>query len=128
MARPISQHLGERDEGVCVFAVGLGGKQGPQQTWPCMCAAESTVLACPAKHVLSMYACLQAGAGAAPIADTHHTSHPPGVHSRGGGGGRKLGESARFCTQLAPTSVSAEHLIFAVILGSPSTHPCAALS
>ncbi|CAL5226734.1 g9587 [Coccomyxa viridis] len=45
--------------------------------------------------VLSLPRPGEAGAGAAPAADAHHISHPPGVHSRGGGGGRKLGGRGR---------------------------------
>ena len=48
-------------------------------------------LACRAAGPLTAYMCLQVGAGAA-LTDAHHSSHPPGVHSRGGGGGRKLGQ------------------------------------
>lgn len=43
--------------------------------------------------MLKARACPQVAPNAMPTADAHHAMHPPGVHSRGGGGGRKLGES-----------------------------------
>ena len=38
---------------------------------------------------------VQVAAGGMPMAETHHASHPPGMQSRGGGGGRKLGGRGR---------------------------------
>ena len=38
---------------------------------------------------------VQVGAGGMPMADAHHASHPPGMQSRGGGGGRKPGGRGR---------------------------------
>ncbi|CAK0786367.1 hypothetical protein CVIRNUC_009580 [Coccomyxa viridis] len=37
----------------------------------------------------------EVGAGGMPMADAHHASHPPGMQSRGGGGGRKPGGRGR---------------------------------
>ena len=38
---------------------------------------------------------VQVVAGGMPMADAHHASHPPGMQSRGGGGGRKPGGRGR---------------------------------
>ena len=38
---------------------------------------------------------VQVVAGEIPMADAQHASHPPGMQSRGGGGGRKPGGRGR---------------------------------